>query len=316
MAKNKKQAFDSKNVKINEEELSITKIGELETAEQSPWMVIGIFVALLVFIFCLPSLVTLIKGDSTRTDYASPVTNKPEEKEETPDKVEEKYYEIASDLKVTLEDTLVINNFNLDANSIKFTIQNNGETRFNFNRKNYFLELYTEENTLLERVILEKSTIGKGESVEFTYGISATTAANVKKIRFVLKEIEDYPNIELQKNEANEELLVCTKNSETITYKFQNEKLQNITDVINENYSEDVSYREKLENWKAKSASYNNVGGISSTFIDTGVGFFVNTVLDLANVKIANVQNENYYTYETLAKVVKFEMDSRGFTCR
>ena len=316
MAKNKKQAFDSKNVKINKEELSITKIGEIRDAEQSPWMVIGIFLFLLVFIFFLPSLVNLIKGDSTRTDPSSPVITEPEDKDQEPSKVEEKYFEIENELKIPLEEKLVINNFSLEQNKIKFMITNNGETRFNFNRKNYFLELYTEEDTLLERVILEKASIGKEESIEFSYELAETTTANAKKIRFVEKEIDDYPNIELQKNEANEELLVCTKDTETITYKFQNGKLQNITDVINETYSDDLSYSEKLESWKTKSASYNNVGGISSTFIDTGVGFFVNTVLDLANVKITNVDNENYYTQETLAKVVKFEMDSRGFTCK
>ena len=33
MAKKKRAKFDSKNIKINQEELSITKIGELTTAE-------------------------------------------------------------------------------------------------------------------------------------------------------------------------------------------------------------------------------------------------------------------------------------------
>ena len=53
MEKPKKQKFDTKNIKINEEELSITKIGDMTTAEQSPFLVIGIFITLLVFIFFL-----------------------------------------------------------------------------------------------------------------------------------------------------------------------------------------------------------------------------------------------------------------------
>lgn len=314
MAKKKKQVFDVKKVKINEEELSITKIGEITSGEQSPFLVIGIFLVLLVFIFFLPNLVNLIKGESTKTDYGTPTEKEPEPEE--PIEKEEPYYELSDTLKVSLEETLVLNKFKIENSEIQFTITNNGENRFNFNRKNYFLELYTEENTFLERIILKKVTIPKEESVTFNYTISEVTATNTKKIRFVEKEIADYPNIELTKNDAGEELLVCTRDFETLTYKFQTGKLQTITDVVNNTNKEDASYNEKLEEWKNKVATYNNIGGISSTWIDTGNGFFVNTVLDLEKVKLENIDNENYYAYETEAKIVKFEMEARGFTCK
>lgn len=312
MAKKKKQNFDGKKIKINEEELSITKIGEMTTAEQSPFLIIGIFLFLLLFIFFLPSLVNFIKGDVT-TDYGTPTEKEPE-KEQEPEEKEEAYYELNDTLNVSLEKTLVINNFKLENNEIEFTITNNGETRFNFNKKNYFLELYTIENTLLERIILKKESIDKETSTTFRYSLVSSKEI-VKKIRFVEKEIADYPNIDLQKNEAGEELLVCTKETETLTYKFQEGKLVTITDEINNTNTEEDD-NALLESWKNKSAVYNNIGGISSTFIDTGNGFFVNTVVDLKNVKIANVDNENYYAYETKPKVVKFEMEARGFRCK
>lgn len=315
MAKQKKQNDYTKNIKINEEELSITKIGEMTTAEQSPFLVIGIFITLLVFIFFLPSLVNLIKGDTTKTEVSTPSQKEPGS-ENPPEEKEETYYEISDSLKITLEETLLVNNFKIENQEIGFTLTNNGETRFNFNRKNYFLEMYTEDNTFLERIILKKDSIPKGESVTFHYPILETTHTNVKKIRLVEKEIADYPNIELEKNEAGEEVLVCTTNTETITYKFQNQNLRTITDVINYPYSEDENYKTKLEEWKIKVAKYNATAGITSMFVDTGVGFVVNTTLDLPNVKIADTENENYYAYETKAKIVKFEMDARGFTCK
>lgn len=316
MAKNKKKEMDSKKIKINEEELAITKIGEIKDAEQSPFLVIGIFLFLLIFIFFLPNLVGLIKGDSGKNDYGVPSEKEPKNEEPPEEKKEETYYELNDTLKISLEETLSINNFKLENNEIRFTITNNGETRFTFNKKNYFLELYTEENTLLERVILKKATIAKEESLEFSYQATPSTLASAKKIRFVEKEIADYPNIELQKNEANEEVLVCTAEKETITYKFQNQKLQTITDAVNYPFEDNTSYTEALESWKTKAAIYNSTAGMSSMFVDTGVSFVVNTTLDLPNVKIANVDNENYYAYETQAKIIKFEMEARGFTCK
>ena len=43
MAKKQKSKFNSKNVKINEEELSITKIGEMDTVNQSSTFVLILF---------------------------------------------------------------------------------------------------------------------------------------------------------------------------------------------------------------------------------------------------------------------------------
>ncbi len=316
MPKNKKEKFDSKNVIINKEELSITKIGEMTTSEQNPIFIFFLFGVLLVFIFFLPTIVNYFNKEDEKPDY-SVIDNKTgHEKEENPNENEDVvFYTFGESLSIPLEDTLLVQNFHLEGNTLSFTITNKGDSRFHFNQKNYFLETYTEENTLLERVILAKESISKETSVDFSYPILESTAANMKKIRFIEKEIADYPNITLEKNDANEEVLVCTNNKETLTYKFKDQKLFSITDVVN--YSlEDNGYNTKLEEWKNKSALYNTIGGISSTFIEAGNGFIVNTVLDLANAKLNNVNNEHYYSYETLGKVVKFEMEARGFSCK
>lgn len=316
MAKNKKNIFDSKNVKINEEELSITKIGEITTSEQNPIFTILLFVILLGFIFVLPTIVNFFNKGEEKPDYSLPTNSETKPNEEEEEKTDFISYDFNEALVIPLEEKITIENFRLEEESISFTIFNNSDSRYNLNERNYFLEIYTEENTLLERVILKKETILKDSSKNYTYKIATNTKNNMKKIMFVEKETTDYPNIELTMNDLKEEILVCTNETETITYKFIEQKLDSITDVVNYPYSQNENYNNTLENWQQRVAIYNNIKGISSTFIDSGIGFIVNTVIDLKEANLNNVNNENYYPYNTIPKIVKFEMDSRGFSCK
>lgn len=317
MAKTNKEKFNYKNVKINEEELSITKIGEMKTIEQNPIFIVILFGILLLFIFFLPTVVNFIKGPDEKPDY-SVNNNKIEDgkkDEEDLEKSKDVYYELNDALIVNLEEKVTVQEFIINGNDFSFQITNSRENRFASNNDHYFLELYTEENTLLERFILDDIDIPKNSSETYYYTVLANTASKMKKIRFVKKEIMDYPNVTLEKNNNGEEILTCTKDTETITYKFQNEKLISITDIAN--YSSTVSnYGTLFNNWKADSEKLNNISGISSVFVDAGNGFVVNTTIDLKTAKLTTVENNNFYTYETLAKVVKFEMEARGFRCK
>lgn len=311
----KKNKFSYKDLKVNEEDLSITKIGEMPNEDKSPIFLFVVFGLFLVFVFFLPDVVTYITGDD------NVIINNPSGNEigDTPSKEEGKelvYYDLSSDLVVNLDTTLKINNFNTSNNSLSFKITNNGDSKYYFSKKNYFVELYDDNKMLLERVILLKESVAKDNSKDFSYTILPATASNAKKIVFVEKEIEDYPNIELSKNEANEETLICVKGYESITYKFKEQKLSFITDTLNYTRSgSELDYQNDFSLWQSRVANYNNIEGISGTFISTDTGFIVNVALDLKNTKMSSVDNDNYYEYETLAKVVNFEMESRGFSC-
>ena len=315
MAKNKKENLNYKKLRVNQEELSITKIGEITTNEQSPTFVLILFGLILVFIFFLPTIVEFVKGTNEKPDYSlNETTNKKNEEQEETDSSEENYYTFNDSLSIDLEKNIKIDSFSLNGNTLSFIVTNTSNTRFDFSKDNYFLEFYSEDNTLLERILLETS-ISRESSETLSYVVSANTALNMKKLIFVKKEVMDYPNVELEKNENQEEVLTCTKDTETLTYKFKNEKLFFITDVVN--YSSTVSnYSTLLNDWKTKSNTLNNVEGINSIFVDAGNGFVVNTTIDLKTAKMSDVDNVYYYTYETLSKVVSFEMESRGFSCK
>lgn len=315
MAKKKKGKFNSKNVIINEEDLAITKIGELETAEQSPLLIFGLFGALLLFIFFLPTVVNLIKGPDEKPDYSIIQEEKEKEKEEENKDKEDKYYTFSSDLVVTVEPNIVAREFLLNGNTFSFRLINSSDHSFSFDKDNYFVELYTEENTLLERILLKGVQIQKNREESFGFSISDTSAKNVKKIKLISKTIDDYPNIILEKNNNQEEVLFCSKEYENLTYTFQNEKLLRIEHVLN--YTNQVhDYPTLFSKWKIETERLNNISGIQSIFVNAGSGFAVNTKLDLKSTNVENANQIYYYRYDTLAKVVKFEMEARGFRCQ
>lgn len=319
MTQKKQEKFNSKDVKVNREELSITKIGEINTVEQSSTFVLILFGCILVFIFFLPTIVNWIKGADDKPDYSLTENNKnpnEAEKPETPSQgTLEDYYTFSDTLSISLETGITISNFVMNANGLSFTVTNTSENRFYFNKDNYFLELYTEDNTLLERIILSDVVVASKNNMVLEYAISDTTRNNMNKLLFVKKDRVMYPDIMLEKNENQEELLTCIKGGETITYTFKEEKLNRITEAVNYAIT-DSNYSVLLEQWKTDSEKLNSLEGITSMFVNTGNGFLVNTVIDLKTVKNSNLENVHYYPNETLAKVVKFEMEARGFGCK
>ena len=196
----KKKKFSYKNLVINEEDLAITKIGEMPNINKSPIFLFIVFGILIAFIFFLPDIVKHFEenGNFITND---PVVEKENPSEDIPEK-ELIYYDLNSTLNINLEEGIKVNSFIITNDTISFKISNNKNNKFYFSKRNYFMELYTEDKTLLERVILSKDSIAADSNKTFSYNILPATANSVKKIVFVEKEIEDYPNVILSKNDA------------------------------------------------------------------------------------------------------------------
>ena len=312
MAKEKKDKINYKNLKVNQEELSITKIGQLSTADQSPIFIIVLFGFILIFIFFLPTITNYIKGNNKETIYETPHTDPKPEEPLIPEE-ETKMYTIEDALSISLEENINLSQFVLNEDILSFQVTNMGTNRFDFDAENYFLELYSSDSTLLERILLE-GVVNRGASLTINVSLNNNSVENVEKISFVTKEVTDYPNVNLRVNELEEEVLTCSNSIETLTYKFQNEKLFEITDNVNVN-SNNKEYLNLFNEWKVKTETLNNIDGVTSVFVDTGSNFVANTTIDLKTAKLKN-EGKYYYENETLAKVVHFEMESRGFSCK
>ncbi len=309
----KKPKFSYKNLKVNKEDLSITKIGEISTENKSPIFIILLFGILILFIFFLPTITEYFDKEENKNKInESTITEENNKTDEEQKKEEIIYYDLSS--KIILEEGIEINNIIVLNDTITFTITNSNSESYYFNQKNYFMELYTENQMLLERIILTKDIIAQNNSKEFSYTINKEIAENIKKIAFINKNIDDYPNINFANN--NEESITCIKNNEAITYKFQNGKLISIDDKIDYTQNiNDFEYQTELALWQSRSTTYNNIEGVTSSFISNASGFNVNIQIDLSKAKLSSLNNENYYPSGTHGKVVKFEMEARGFNC-
>ena len=144
MAKNK---IKIKNMKLEQNELSATTIGVFENRKKSS---IGVFVLLGIFVavvFYLPS------------------TSKPNEPVLPPSTDDEpnynnEFYTLSADLKIERED-IVVSQFVVDnlTNKINFVVTNALNKHQSMEALNYYLELYSEEQTLLERVKINCSLV-------------------------------------------------------------------------------------------------------------------------------------------------------------
>ena len=312
MAKRKK--FSYKNLKINQEELAVTKIGEMPNINKSPLFLLVIFGILLVFIFFLPDVVKYITNeDGTVMNNG---TNNSDSNDNPDDMASNdlEFYDLKPNLSLNIEDGIVASDFVLSNNQISFKVTNNLANRFYFGKHNYFIELYDNDRTLLERIILGKDAIAKGESLNFNFKIKTDTQNNATQIVFVEKTVDDYPNITLNKNSSGDEILVCTHNGETINYTFQNDQLKAINDLITQNAGTN-NYQQNLYLWQSKVASYNQLEGFTATLSSTTNGFNVNIMIDIATGDINGANNNIYYSSDNLPKVINFEMEARGFDC-
>lgn len=309
---------------INKEPLATTTIGKMETKENGPiFAVIGIGI-FIVCIFFLPQISSWINN---LRNPSSPITGGTITTPENPSQSEEEkenvnYYEFKSDLLVTLNGyyfkDFVINENNKTFN---FFVQNqNGDDNL-FKEKNYYLELYTKDELLLQRVRLAPSKMVNNSTFSFSLDSNINTN-DIYKLAFVTKEDEDYPAVDLQNDKNNNPILTCTLNNETITYTFKNEediyKLKSINEV-NSFKSTDPNYSNYLTSYTILADSYKSVNGVDAHLNPIATGFTFDTTIDLEKVDNTNYTKtftkEIYYSKDTEARIIAFELSSSGYTC-
>lgn len=319
MAKKKKE-----EIVLNKTELVPTTIGVLDKRENGPIVAIVLIILFVVCIFLLPYFNEWLNGVDTvvetPTDTPSPSIDDEPNEDPAP---ETQYYPISSDLSIDIDgysfSSFVIQNNN---QTLSYTITNtSGEANY-FETHNYFMELYSGENELLQRIKLSRDDI-VGSST-FTVDISSAIA-NGTVTQVAIKEIlvEDYPSVSLSTNTAGVSYLTCTKDSQTLTYYFTE---QNDTYALNEirerttflNTAAD--YNATLESYTTLVASLNSVTGITSSLLPTTTGFTYELTLQLGSVTSTTMNryftDSVYYAANTEAKEIAFELESDNYTCQ
>lgn len=301
-------------IRLSDEELIPSTIGVLEETKKGSLGLIILFLIFIVFVLFLPNItngINKLLGDEEM--IITPSKEEEKDKEEDNEKISN-IYSLTDDLEITYNG-IKFKNFSKNTNWISMIMVNENDVDVDFEKERYFLETYSEDQTLLGRHIFNNVLLSKKSSKTLTLELSEDEYNNLSKILIVKKEEKDYPKVSLLKNDNNQFVLTCKKNTNEIIYTFdKKEELIRIQDTINFANDNSYSYSSNLSFYQGQTANLNNAEGISSSLVEVSTGFTVTTQIDTKNVLETSLKSENYYK-EASPKVIHFEMESRGYSC-
>jgi len=307
MAKKKKV----EEVVINYEELKPTVLKTIEEEKSSMIPIILLFVIFLSVVYFLPDLTLLYEQYMEKNPVVNPNNSevkKPNNQEEAPIE-EEKVYQFVTNMVIE-KDNHRLTNFAYTNNILTFKVENKMETLLDLQKENNYLEVFVSE-TLIKRIKIEDQILALG-NIDYSVEINEGT---ISYLTYNSISIEDYPAFNVLANDLKEGTLVCTLNNETLTYRVKENKLKTIDNTTDMPKS-DPNYQLNLTNYQSSLALYNTFNGVNSTIIDDDFKTTFNATIDLSAANLEQLNNKLYYPLDTDAKVIKFEMESRGYTCK
>ena len=311
-----------KNFKIEPEELKPVTIGEFESRKRTS---IGIFLILTIFVLVvifLPQISDAVNEylnpkPATPTTPNNPTDNPGEEDPNDDDGNEdETFYEYVANLRIERE-ALTVSEISVDPTNytISYSVTNNSNTYQDMEALNYYLEIYNSDRTLIERVKLVNSgSLAGGAFQSYTKNISESSATTIGYLVLVQKTEDDYPEVILTSGADGSANLVCSRTHETVTYRFTNNELKEVTSII-EYATTDTDYATIYSNYQTLANSYNGTAGITSTLFNSVSGFNITTIVNLAEARRSYIFNADTFGLDTEPKVVSFEMEAQGFDC-
>ena len=306
-----------KNIKLEQNELTPTAIGIFESRRKSSIgtvLILGIFILAVIF---LPDISEYVNKYINQTPGTTPNPTTPNNKPNTPPKDnDDNFTAFVDNLKITNDD-ITISNFVIDEVNltISYDVTNNLNNSENMEALNYYLEIYNTEQTLIERVKLANEiTLSNGAFTTFKRNITTESATTIGFIAIIKKTINDYPLVELTNNEGGIGSMVCSNAHEKVTYKFNEEKLKEVTHEASYLNTE-ANYQTLYEANKLKANNYNSKLGIASTFFEHEKGYNITTIVNLNEIDRTYIFNADSFKLDTEPKVVKFEMEAQGFKC-
>jgi len=308
---------NKKNEKVILEnvELKPQVIGKAYKKKSNLGRVIFIFIVFSFVIYYINDISIWInnligkKSPETIENLANSNNNKNEDKENLTNK--EVVYNIFSNNLTISEGKMVLNKFSYKNNKLLFDIENSSNIKIDVSDKKYFLETYSEDKTLLERFKLDVNIINESSKISIELDIKN----NFYYLVLVEKKMEDYPVVNLKNDELGMGKITCTKGIENIIYTFKNGELEEINHTITDNNIKEDNYYNRYNSYQNKVSNYNNLAGISATFNGSLTGFTAVIVIDLKTANLTNLNEKYYYSYKEIPKVVKFEQETRGFSC-
>ena len=315
MDENKIGVPEKKTTKMEPQTIGVIK----DRKKGGPFALLIIVILLIICVIGLPYIKNYFDKKENSSRPNNNVSNNPTipSEEEIPPLIEEKFYDLTLESSISVDGVTYSNILiNKENNIITLKANSINENSYDYENNNVYLEFYNIEKTLLERVkLVNKSALEKTIEYNLDLVIKTITSENASFIKIVKYEETDYPNISLNTNEYNEQLLVCINDHRKITYIFK-ERLVKINEVFSYSYINNLEeYTSNLNSYKEKATKMNEKAGITSSVVESNLTFVYNTIIDLSLANISALEDNIYYQSKTLPKVINFEMESRGYTC-
>lgn len=303
-----------KQIVISEEELVPTTLAVVQDKKKAN--VFGMIWIFIIFIIFIAGVIYLPEISAYINSYLNPdvvVPNTPskdnKKEDDTKDETSVKEYKIANDLEIT-EESFKISNFNIENNTIKFKITNLTNEVLELKDAHYFVNLYSDNKKLLQRIYLQ-DILSPSSETDAAYDLSDSSA---KVISLVKISEEEYPSHIVTVPEEGVATLTCTKNYEKVEYLLNNNKVY-VANLIYEVNTTDVNFNNLYNNYQTLQTTYNNIEGVSSNItLENGLLNF-KTIINLSSVKSDTLNLKTIYPFGTDAKVIYFEMTASGYTC-
>lgn len=302
---------------IDKTPLKATSLGNLETKENGPLVAILWVGLLVVCIISLPYIADFVQNYQNNKIIDTP-TKKPDHTSDNNTQGEitkdQTIYNFEKNLVIT-ENKFNLSDFSVSNNVLTFKITNVGGDVDYFKKHNYFVELFNDDKTLLQRIKFDGITINKSKTITLN-----VDAVSFTKISFIEKDVKDYPNVTL-KTVSEIPTLTCQNKDLKVIYTFSTDE-DNKLKTIETNYSyasSNKDYEQMLSRYETYATSYNSLGGVKATLIPINTGFTFKVNIDLATIPEASYTStftdNYYYSLDTEAKIVAFELKTSGFTC-
>ncbi len=303
-----------KQIVISEEELVPTTLAVVQDKKKAN--VFGMIWIFIIFIIFIAGVIYLPEISAYINSYLNPdvvVPNTPskdnKKEDDTKDETSVKEYKIANDLEIT-EESFKISNFNIENNTIKFKITNLTSEVLELKDAHYFVNLYSDNKKLLQRIYLQ-DIISPSSEADATYDLSDSSASIISLVKI---SEEEYPSHIVTVPEEGVATLTCTKNYEKVEYLLNNNKVY-VTNLLYEVNTTDANFNNLYNNYQALQTTYNNIEGVSSNItLENGLLSF-KTIINLSSVKSDALNLKTIYPFGTDAKVIYFEMTASGYTC-
>lgn len=303
-----------KQIVISEEELVPTTLAVVQDKKKAN--VFGMIWIFIIFIIFIAGVIYLPEISAYINSYLNPdvvVPNTPskdnKKEDDTQDDTSVKEYTITNELEIA-EESFKISSFNIENNTIKFKITNLTSEVLELKDAHYFVNLYSDNKKLLQRIYLQ-DIISPSSEADATYDLSDSSASIISLVKI---SEEEYPSHIVTVPEEGVATLTCTKNYEKVEYLLNNNKVY-VTNLLYEVNTTDANFNNLYNNYQALQTTYNNIEGVSSNItLENGLLSF-KTIINLSSVKSDTLNLKTIYPFGTDAKVIYFEMTASGYTC-